>query len=240
MATSMLSHTQAEASMRPILDFAKDVGVTSNQSLSSFPRFKEFMQDLVKRTTSSVDRVVQNIAMSSCIVPLGNFQGMANKTTLTEALNNIALAGGDPSVPPIFLVCITAPSLYTRRLPETDQKGGPGYSSVTPAWRDGLWHVIYVQSWPEELDPSAVENIWEETSETMNILRHLTPGGGAYQNEAGAFEPDPVGAFWGMDNYARLSRIKKDLDPENVLTVHQGVGWKKQDPRYTCYPKVSA
>jgi hypothetical protein len=73
----------------------------------------------------------------------------------------------------------------------------------------------------------------------MNPLREFTPDGGAYQNEADAFETDPVGSFWGEENYARLLRIKKEVDPMNILSVHNGVGWDTGDERFRCYPDVA-
>lgn len=72
----------------------------------------------------------------------------------------------------------------------------------------------------------------------MNPLREFTPGAGAYQNEADTFEPDYVESFWGRENWNRLMRIKKEVDPDNLLTVHQGVGWDPKDSRYRCYPDV--
>jgi hypothetical protein len=73
----------------------------------------------------------------------------------------------------------------------------------------------------------------------MNPLREFTPDGGAYQNEADAFETDPIGSFWGEQNYARLLRIKKEVDPMNLLSVHNGVGWDSEDERFRCYPDVA-
>ncbi|KAF9894812.1 hypothetical protein FE257_004433 [Aspergillus nanangensis] len=175
--------------------------------------------------------------MSSRIVPRENFQGPASKSELVDVLNDIA---SHSLMTSLFLVCITAPTTYSHHLPKSDQKNGPGYSSVTPAWRNGLWHVVYIQSWKEAPSPSAVRDIWEQTGQIMDPLRYLTPKGGAYFNEADSFEPDPVGAFWGTENYARLLAIKKDLDPDNLMTVHQGVGWDEQNPRYSCYPKPHA
>lgn len=42
----------------------------------------------------------------------------------------------------------------------------------------------------------------------MDPIRAITPGAGAYQNEADVYEPDPIGSFWGEKNYARLLAIK--------------------------------
>lgn len=70
----------------------------------------------------------------------------------------------------------------------------------------------------------------------MKPLRELTPDGGAYLNEADTFENDPAATFWGEKNYERLLALKKEIDPLNILTTHQAIGWDKNDPRYACYP----
>lgn len=241
LGTSMLDHRQAEESMKPLLDFAHHHGVINTLNVTSYRGFGEFTQDLVKSGFLDISRAATNIAMSSRIVPRENFEGTANKAKLVEVLNDMTLVRArHSSMPPFFLVCITGPNTYSRHLPKTDQKGGAGYASVTPAWRAGLWHVVYTQTWGAASDPSAVRDTWEQTGQVMDPLRQLTPKGGAYFNEADLFEPDPVGAFWGTENYARLLTIKKDLDPDNLMTVHQGIGWEKRDPRYSCYPKPQA
>jgi hypothetical protein len=72
----------------------------------------------------------------------------------------------------------------------------------------------------------------------MQPLRALTPGSGAYQNEADSFEPDFVGAYWGEDNYEKLLDIKREVDPQNIMQVHQGVGWdpEAEGGLWDCYP----
>lgn len=74
--------------------------------------------------------------------------------------------------------------------------------------------------------------------DSITPLRQLLPNSGAYQNEADPFEPDPIESFWGADNYARLLDIKRRIDPQNVLTCYNCVGWDAADPRYGCYPKI--
>lgn len=50
------------------------------------------------------------------------------------------------------------------------------------------------------------------------------------------FEPDPATAFWGTDNYNRLLSLKQEIDPKNILTCWDCIGWDSSDPRYGCYP----
>jgi hypothetical protein len=82
----------------------------------------------------------------------------------------------------------------------------------------------------------SVNNLFAAAHNAMNPLRQMTPDGGAYQNEADTFEPDPADSFWGMDNYYNLLDLKREMDPQNFLTCHQCIGWDKTDARYSCYP----
>ena len=112
----------------------------------------------------------------------------------------------------------------------------------TALQRDALWHFTIVQTWdpadPVATSPEALTNTFSTISTQMDPLRAITPDGGAYQNEADVYEPDPIGSFWGEKNYARLLEIKKQLDPENLLSCWNCVGWNPEDERHGCYLNV--
>jgi hypothetical protein len=66
--------------------------------------------------------------------------------------------------------------------------------------------------------------------EQTGALRKLAPYSGCYLNEADANEPDYQHAFWGS-HYARLLKIKRAIDPDDVLWCHPCVGdegWKEE------------
>ena len=86
---------------------------------------------------------------------------------------------------------------------------------------------------------SEIQAAFRIANSATDILRKLVPEGGAYQNEADVFEPDPAGTFWGQRNYDRLMSIKKYIDPENILTCWNCIGWDQEDERYSCCPSIS-
>ncbi|KAK4195981.1 hypothetical protein QBC40DRAFT_235260 [Triangularia verruculosa] len=55
-------------------------------------------------------------------------------------------------------------------------------------------------------------------------IRRVTPGSGAYYNEAGRLEPDWQDSFFGKENYGRLLKVKKERDSWGLFWVHKGVG----------------
>lgn len=66
---------------------------------------------------------------------------------------------------------------------------------------------------------------------SLEPLRKLAPKSGAYVNEAFPEEPDWQHSFWGK-NYERLLKIKREVDPDDVLWCNPCVGndrWKEVD-----------
>lgn len=61
------------------------------------------------------------------------------------------------------------------------------------------------------------------TNTLVPQLKEITPGGGAYLNEADSNEPDWQHVFYG-DKYAALARVKEKYDPEHLLYALTSVG----------------
>ncbi|KAK0452197.1 FAD-binding domain-containing protein [Desarmillaria tabescens] len=112
---------------------------------------------------------------------------------------------------------------------------GDGKTSVTDAWRRSIWDVTFGQVWDYSASPDEQEKAYRDLSRSMDPLRAITPGGGAYGNEADVYEPDWQRAFWG-EHYEELVRVKGKYDSEHLLDCWRCVDWKgASDPRYHCY-----
>lgn len=104
-------------------------------------------------------------------------------------------------------------------------------TSINPAMFDAAGLIIMnssVQSfWPEiagtRPDDSALSAQRNRLNKAMAMFREAMPDAGSYANEADFFEADWQKEFWGS-NYQRLLQIKQQVDPENLFTVHHGVG----------------
>ncbi|KZT19613.1 FAD-binding domain-containing protein [Neolentinus lepideus HHB14362 ss-1] len=108
-------------------------------------------------------------------------------------------------------------------------------TSITPAWRNALWHVMIPTYWNYSTPPATIKEIQNELTKTMAPLRDITPESGAYINECDIQEPNFSESFWG-DNYNKLLSIKNEYDPSRLFDCWQCVGWKgPDDPRYACY-----
>ena len=104
-------------------------------------------------------------------------------------------------------------------------------TSVNPAVIDALGLVICASLQPfthpgvpgHEPDRAAAAVGARAVTEAMAVIRSVSPGSGSYVNETDYFEDDWQHSYWG-DHYARLVEIKRRYDPDNVFTVHHGVG----------------
>ena len=104
-------------------------------------------------------------------------------------------------------------------------------TSVNPAVFDALGLVICASLQPfthpgvpgHEPDLAAAGAGARAVTEAMSVIRSVSPGSGSYVNETDYFESDWQYSSWG-DHYSRLAEIKRRYDPDNVFTVHHGVG----------------
>ena len=102
--------------------------------------------------------------------------------------------------------------------------GFPGRDSgVNPAFRTAVMHADVFDYAPAVGSAEEVGGAHERLNRYMDMIRAVTPGSGAYTNEADVLEPDWQASFWG-GNYPRLLEIKKKWDPSGVFWAPATVG----------------
>ncbi|KAK8186483.1 hypothetical protein BC567DRAFT_253939 [Phyllosticta citribraziliensis] len=240
LLTPKLDHTAAVQDMKPVLDFAATPGVkpvvmsinTANTYWEAYSKYLGYGEG---------EKVGLPTAVGSRLIPRVTFEDKSKRDALVDLLEDLVRKFNAPSGDPnaaaygariqIFAV---APSNY--KLP-----GGRDTSSVTPAWRNATWEVFVnsVVNHANEASPLDTRQAFADAHEATERLIALTPGSGAYQNEADTFQSDPEETFWGTENYEKLYEIKRRVDPDNILTCHQCIGWQPGDVRYSCYPDIS-
>lgn len=100
-------------------------------------------------------------------------------------------------------------------------------SGVNPALRETAMHLV-VSTWNNSLlTAHSTPSEWLASHATlekyMGPLRDLTPGAGAYVNEADVLEPDWQQSFWG-DKYPKLLKVKRNRDPWDLFWGRALVG----------------
>ncbi|ETS75332.1 hypothetical protein PFICI_12276 [Pestalotiopsis fici W106-1] len=107
--------------------------------------------------------------------------------------------------------------------------GLPGNSSVNPAFRTTIMHAdLFDNAALRGVTPEEWFSSYQRFNVSMSKLRDVTPGSGAYFNEADVEEPHWQQAFFGS-NYPTLLDIKKNRDPWNLFYAADTVGsenWK--------------
>ncbi|PYH42493.1 FAD binding domain-containing protein [Aspergillus saccharolyticus JOP 1030-1] len=104
-------------------------------------------------------------------------------------------------------------------------------TSVHPAWRSALWHVLMTGGWFDVRSSANQTALGERWLDTVQPLKDLTPGGGCYVNEGSYLEPEWEQTFFGA-NYPALLRVKERYDPTHFLDCWKCVGWEGPNPEY--------
>lgn len=97
-------------------------------------------------------------------------------------------------------------------------------NAVLPAWRDTITQLQLITNWNSTAPWAKME---EDQAKMTNVLmpkiEAVTPGSGAYMNEADFRQKNWESTFFG-DNYQRLLSIKNKYDQSNLFYVLKGVG----------------
>ncbi|CAE6438450.1 unnamed protein product [Rhizoctonia solani] len=228
IANPLLNATQAAHSLKPITDFFKNAtdgagGGAGSGAQGQWAKYSSFLPLFTAIVSGSGIPNPKNRAIASRLIPKSLFNTANTSNLVDAALETITRSSGAASF------YFATPFSYDVK--KTQQ----GESSVTPAWRDAVWHALVDVEWPWDGGVNQAKATYKKASYAMDPLRKLTPGGGAYQNEADVYEPDFTRSFWGF-NYARLLGIKQKYDPDGLLDCWHCVGWKgKNTPIASCY-----
>lgn len=72
-----------------------------------------------------------------------------------------------------------------------------------------LWHVFANSVFSNQISAADINAAYQLAHDATEMLKALTPGSGAYQNEADTFQSDYEATFWGDENYAKLLALKE-------------------------------
>jgi hypothetical protein len=226
----LLTEDQALESMKPLLDFVNSRPKTYIQLMNKAWSFDDFYDVFMNVLYPNAEMVGHGARIASRLIPQSHFSTNASIETLIDAF----LEGTKKTRP--LSVFLPTQILATTSLRVKDENRE---TSVQPLFRDSVWHVIYTTGWEKSVPRYIKRKQALAVSEAADPIRKITPGGGAYINEADVREPSWRQSFWGDENYARLMKIKKVYDPENVFHCWKCIGWEEkmiaEDKKYRCY-----
>ncbi|OMP84290.1 putative FAD-linked oxidoreductase yvdP, partial [Diplodia seriata] len=112
-----------------------------------------------------------------------------------------------------------------------------GSNAVHPGWRDALLSAIVQGAWNQTAAwESNVAAEAKLTDELMPLLESITPGAGAYMNEADVDNPGWREDYFGP-NCDRLRSIKAAWDPDDLFYAKTAVGsdeWTVDEEERLC------
>ncbi|GLB04246.1 hypothetical protein AtubIFM57258_009962 [Aspergillus tubingensis] len=214
----LLSVAEANASMAEVAAYAKAQG--GSAVIEAFSSWYDFYEKYV--TSSSVSVGVTHFA-GSRLVPTDVFETAEGRSNLMDFFELILANGQTPYIP------VVAPVLYNYT---------EGSTSASPAWRKSVWELGSGSSWAWNSTLQTREQKIATLQNMTATLERITPGSGAYSNEANAFTVDWQEAWWG-DNYEKLLSIKNKYDPTGLLSCWKCVGWEDSQANSTCFAAFS-
>ncbi|CAA7271039.1 unnamed protein product [Cyclocybe aegerita] len=220
MTTPNLSPANAKKSAEALVNLSAALGGTPTvTTLSSF--YQWYSQFVGNNLAVIQDAVGLPNALTSRLIPEKNHRTAAGRAELVDAMMNSFSNS-------IFSqIHLTTPFGF---------KGADGSgTSVNPVWRKSLYQVILVNTWFFSSTLADRQGAYAQSTKAANILRDITPGSGAYLNEADIHEPNYKVSFYGP-YYEKLLQIKNKYDPNLILDCWQCVGWKGPTAsQYRCY-----
>ncbi|KJZ74985.1 hypothetical protein HIM_05471 [Hirsutella minnesotensis 3608] len=102
--------------------------------------------------------------------------------------------------------------------------GHDNMNAILPQWRESIASTVL--QLPFDFEKPIAEMYAQQdriTKEVQPLIEAVTPGSGAYANEADFQQPDWQETFYGV-NYKRLLEIKRKYDPESLLYGRTNVG----------------
>jgi len=201
--TSGLGLTKAELDnlLSPVISKLKSNNLTYTYVSEEFPTF---LESFVAMTPAST---VDNIQIGGRFIPRSLLETSNGTKALVAAMQDICNKGGAVSG-----VALNA-----------SKKKGHIDNAVNPAWRTAVFHAVLGTFWDNTNHELNIANQRLMTNDFIPQLERLTPGGGAYLNEANFQQPDWQQAFYGK-NYDELKSIKSKYDPESRFYGLTAVG----------------
>ncbi|KAF9953096.1 hypothetical protein BGZ72_005705 [Mortierella alpina] len=215
----------AQNSISPFFDYAESfedafvLGVVNTYS-SFWDAFAAYKLRMVDKNAG------MNVVLGSRLIPRRNLESPDRVEELADALMKAQDASRDYGNPnAYFLSQIVAGGAVAN--------GSRTETSVHPAWRDALMDVVFSSAWEDDLPVEEQQLVARQLTKTIQILRDITHGSGAYFNEADSGEPDWQFSFFGS-NYPRLKKIKDMVDPQGLFLCNKCVGSEDWSDDLTC------
>lgn len=213
-----ITTTQYDGLMAPYFAKLSKLGINPVQNITFHDSYYTAWQRAFPKISSPWDPNKPVVSTGSRLFPRKNFEDPARFEDTLAALKKITNLGYS------FIFYAQRNSLRPGTLP----------NAINPAYRDSAIFMMVSGTYPMGSSPDKINSVRNTVTKVLvPILKSVTPGSGAYMNEADVREDDWQQSFFGS-SYPRLLKIKNELDPERVFWAKTTVGsedWYIQDDR---------
>ncbi|RWA11450.1 hypothetical protein EKO27_g3680 [Xylaria grammica] len=180
--------------LNPFIQELKDLGLPlTNYNTTIFPSFYAHFQHY----TFPPEVYSTNNTLGGRLIQRSTIQDRL--PDLVGAFRQIA----ENPASPMSLISGNTINVSRKRIPQT-----PEWNSVLPAWRDALYTLNIGILYSPKATPEKLLAYQRQANEWQRLFGSITPGGGAYVNEATFDNPNWKKDYFGV-NYDRLLNIKK-------------------------------
>ncbi|KAI0896945.1 FAD binding domain protein [Annulohypoxylon nitens] len=204
---------ELELLLHPTLAALNRSGIPYEFSSRNFPTFQDTFRTL------NPDMNISEVNLGGRIIPRSLVASKGATASLSDAIKSITGNGG----------VLAGVSMDVSRQPTYP-------NSANPVWRESLF-LAFLGTMYDRLNMTA--NLVGQQTVTHVLdpaLEKLTPGGGAYLNEADFNQPNWQEVFYGP-NYPKLLAIKKIYDPNGIFwgpTVVGSEAWEETSDGRLC------
>jgi hypothetical protein len=166
LITPLLDASQANATMKPVEDFAKRVGAELETKVDIlFKQVSNFYEYHLLQNATFDSTYGLPAILASRLIPKSNLATEADRKTLLDAVVKATEEN------PIFTLCFTVPASYS---------GSGDDTSISPAWREAVWLALASETptWNATIEEK--QELYKKVSNTIENIRTITPGSGAY------------------------------------------------------------
>ncbi|KAL8841192.1 MAG: hypothetical protein Q9170_001046 [Blastenia crenularia] len=197
------------AAFDPFVQELKDLGVPL---ISYNTTLHKNFYDHYEHYTFPPEIYATNSSIGGRLIPPSTIQN--NLTGLLDVFREIVTDG-----------TFTAKRISAISINVTHDRVGntPDSNAVLPAWRDSLYTLNLGIGFNADASSKKLQQVQAKLNDWQALFEPLTPGGGAYMNEATFDNPNWKQDYFGS-NYDKLLAIKRKYDPYFALWQHTSVG----------------
>ncbi|KAL0574023.1 hypothetical protein V5O48_007926 [Marasmius crinis-equi] len=209
---------ETQALLRPILDTLDRLKINYTTAADLFDGYVQAYNSV----SMWQDFPIASGLTGSRLLPHSLWEDETKLSTLKKTIRGIVDGGGN--------------AFDFSYRPTLAAAGNPD-NAVLPAWRDAerLFQAVLPQFEGEPI-AQALSDQNKITTQYIQPLVDLTPGSGAYPNEADPFDPNWKENFYGS-TYDKLLSIKNKWDPDQILYGRISVGgdrWRETEEGRLC------